>query len=320
MTITHSLFKQIMISKLVTKTCDRLWRLLHPKEMRHSRRLWPYVREVKRDSNGSIQHFKVWPADWHLQLTPAEQVQKPENHTGHIILSGPSVKEIDYHQFSMPCVMGVNGSFALRKDYDIWFDYYVIIDNSFVRDQLELTRQIVASDLVLFARVGVLKEINLRLPASCVKCRFVILEEVDTPAYQAKPSVASLQERARCHRAFTLFDAERCMGFSADITQGVFGARTVAYDALQIMVWLGMTEIYFHGLDMGDAATAPRFYETVDNKTSTTLHKNFRNVIEPAFRYAGEYLRNHNINVYNLSLNSALDESTFVKRDWRELA
>jgi len=308
-----------MISKPAIKVCDRLWRLSHPREMFHSRRLWPYVQQVVRDSNGVIQSFKIWPADWSLQLTPADKIQKPQSHTGHIILSGPSVKEIDYSQFTMPYVMGVNGSFALTKNNDINFDYYVIIDNSFVRDQLELTRQIVESDLVLFARIGVLKEISLRIPASCIKCRFVILEEVDTPAYKAKPSEAKLREMARSHSAISLFDAERCLGFSEDITLGVFGARTVAYDALQIMVWLGMTTIYFHGLDMGNAATAPRFYETSQNRTSTTLHINFRNVIEPAFRYAGKHLRERNIRVYNLSLNSALDKSTFARIDWRKL-
>jgi KDO transferase-3 len=219
----------------------------------------------------------------------------------------------------MPCVMGVNGSIALRQEFDIRFRYYVIIDASFVRNRLELVREIVAQDLVLFTRAEALKEINLCFEREEVKCRIVLFDQVDTPACAPKPSPQELLVKVKQTPAWTIFDANRHLGFSTDLSKSTFAAKTVAYDALQILVWLGFVEIYIHGLDLSDVNTSPRFYEDKEDKLSSNIDVNFANFIEPSFRGASHVLRKRGVHVYNLSPQSALEEDVFPKMHWRAL-
>lgn len=276
--------------------------------------------KVRRDSEGRIEEIDVWPADWKVPLTPLDAVLRPQEKTIHLILSGPSIKEIDYNQLQMPCVMGVNGSIALRQKFDIQFRYYVIIDASFVRDRMELVREIVALDLILFTRAEALKEINLRFKREEVKCQIVLFDQVDTPACAPKPNPAELLYRAKHTPAWTIFDANRHLGFSTDVAKSTFAAKTVAYDALQILVWLGFVEVYIHGLDLSNVNTAPRFYEDKEDKLSSNIDVNFASFIEPSFRSASRLLRERGLQVYNLSEGSVLNEEIFTKINWRQVS
>lgn len=293
-----------------------LWTYTHSTPSQHNRHLWPYVREVNRDEQGEVTGIKL-RFSWDIPLTSYVNVPRATVPFVHLILSGPSIKEINYDKLELSCVMGVNGAIALRQRYDIKFHYYTIIDHSFVRDRLSLVKEIVTQDLVLFARVGVLKEISLRIPRHLIKCQFVAIEEVDTPAYQARPTPEELLDKAHLDSQWKLFDVQRYLGFSANPLQGIFSARTVAYDALQLLVWLNFTKIYIHGLDMNDVKTEPRFYEQGNDCVSSTLHKNFAEYIEPSFRQAGELLRDQEVEIYNLSLESALSENVFPKLCWK---
>jgi Kdo-III transferase WaaZ len=261
----------------------------------------------------------VSPVKWNVPLTAFKDVPRSDKTTGHIILSGPSVNKIDYDQLDLPVLMGVNGAIALCQRFDLKFDYYTIIDDSFIRCRQALAEEIIAQDLTLFVRANVLRAIAHHLNPNSIKCRIVVFDEVDTPTCRAKPSENDLYEKARSESKFQVFDAKRYQGFSADPRLGLFGARTVAYDALQLMVWLNINKIYFHGLDMNNTNTTPRFYETKETAIGTTLDKNFESTIEPSFRAAGEYLRKQGVTVYNLSLDSALDENVFPKLSWKVL-
>jgi KDO transferase-3 len=314
-----SIWRRAVVNEPAMNFCNKMWSFFHSHPQKHNRRLWPYVREVKRDSQNNIESIRVSPCTWKIKLTSFSDVPRPKGNTVHLILSGPSIKEIDYSQLKLPCVMGVNGSIALCHQYDLSFKYYVIIDEKFVRGRLDLVKEIVAQDVILFARSSVLKAINLLISPHFVKCRFVAFEEIDTPAYQERPSQNELLRRAKKYPDLHLFSETRCLGFSFNPQYGLFGARTVAYDALQILVWLGFTKIYIHGLDLTNAQAMPRFYETAGDQMKSTLHENYSNRIAPSFCQAGKLLREHGIEVYNLSLNSALDESVFPKISWREI-
>jgi len=317
-TIVHRMWKKFFLSKPVARFCNKFYSFMRGKAMRHNKRLWPYVK-VRRNSQEQIEEIDIWPADWKVQLTSLDQVPRSEEKSVHLILSGPSIKETDYNQLKMPCVMGVNGSIALRQKFDIRFRYYVIIDASFVRNRLELVREIVKQDLVLFTRAEALKEINCRLTREEVKCHIVLFDQVDTPACAPKLAPQELLHKAQQTPEWTLFDAGRNLGFSTDLAKSTFAAKTVAYDALQILVWLGFTEIYIHGLDLGNVNRVARFYENEEDNLSSNIDVNFANFIEPSFRGASQLLKKQGVHVYNLSLQSALREDIFPKISWREL-
>jgi len=312
------MWKKLFINRSVARFFNKFYSFTHGKSMRHNKRLWPYVK-VRRDSDGQIEEINIWPADWKVPLTPLNQVPSPEGKIVHLILSGPSINEIDYNKLQMPWVMGVNGSVALQQKFDIQFRYYVIIDASFVRNRLELVRKIVAQDLILFTRAEALKEINLRFDQEEVKCQIALFDQIDTPACAPKPTSKALLRKADQTPEWQIFDADRYQGFSIDPRRGIFAAKTVAYDALQILAWLGFMEIYIHGLDLSNANIAPRFYEDTKDNLSSNIDVNFVKFIEPSFRGASHVLQKRGVQVYNLSPQSALGEEVFSKINWKTL-
>ena len=119
-----------------------------------------------------------------------------------------------------------------------------------------------------------------------------------------------------------LFDAHapiHPLGFSLDPARGLFGGGTVAYSALQLLVWLGFRTLYLHGLDLRGASVSPRFYESADARLPSALDRQFDSHIRPAFRDASRLLGARGLRIYNLSPGSALDESVFPKRHWTTL-
>lgn len=310
--------KSAAISEPVRWFFNKFYYFTHNKSMRHNKRLWPYVK-VWRNSESVIERIVVRPGNREVPLTSFEKVPRAKGKNVHLILSGPSINEIDYDQLNLPCVMGVNGAIALQQRSNITFQYYTIIDASFVRNRTALVEKIVSQDLVLFARVEVLRAITLRISPTAIKCRFVAFDEVGTPALAAKPSSKVLCDMAKRNPEWQIFDSKRYRGFSFDPRKDLFPAKTVAYDALQILVWLGFMNIYIHGLDLNNVNSVPRFYENKEDNQSSNIDVNFANFIEPSFRSAGQLLRERGVNVYNLSPQSALDEDVFPKRRWIEL-
>lgn len=67
-----------------------------------------------------------------------------------------------------------------------------------------------------------------------------------------------------------LFYKSKNIGFSKDITDGYFCARTIAYVALQLAYYLGFKRVFFVGLDLN--SEVGRFYDKKD-PLPTTLDK-----------------------------------------------
>jgi len=313
----------ILASRVATWMMRRLYRYSHPRAMRHNQALWPLVK-VRRDQRGRlvecvIRGVSPSPALADLDLEPRHPGQ-----TAHLILSGPSVAEIDYDRLTLDYVMGVNGSIALQARHpNLRFDYYAILDTGFMDKRRHLVDQILAQDLLLLCTPEVVKWIALRIPPRRIGCRLGVFEEVHQRALCPRPTPQALAAQLAGDPDLVLFDAYRPVhahGYSLDVRRGLFGGGTVAYSALQFLTWLGFSRIYVHGLDLKDAHNRPRFYETDKDKAGTALTRQFASHIEPAFRDAGALLRSRGVQVYNLSLDSALGEDVFPKLDWRTLA
>ena len=97
----------------------------------------------------------------------------------------------------------------------------------------------------------------------------------------------------------------------------MFDAGTVVYWSLQILAFLGFNKIYIAGLDMNNFSK-PRFYETTDNMLPSFLNEKLHDIIIPAFTLASQALRNKNIEVINLSQDSAIPSYIFPKLDYRD--
>jgi KDO transferase-3 len=292
-----------------------LYRYTHPRAFHHNERLGRGV-SIERDAAGRLTGMSI--DGQHLPCVNGMPLPVRDAAECHLIATGPSINAIDYDVLPMPRAMGVNGAIALRRKYDVRFDYYCIVDAGFVRNHGELVDLIVAEPLTLFATPTVLWHIAQRCAPSRMRCRVFLLDEMLFPAGSGALEVAQLRA---AHGAASLawFDAARPLGFSLDIRRGVFEGRTVAYTGLQVLASLGFRRIYLHGLDLVDAARTPRFYERQGAVQPSQLDKHLRDVIAPSFRHAGALLRRRGVQVTNLSMRSALGEDVLPKMRWQAL-
>lgn len=298
---------------------DRFWRKLyrwlHARPRQHNRHLWPYV-SVTRDPGGAICAARVFGHA--LSLVTLDSAIDPADTTVHLILSGPSVASIPYDRLPIGAAMGVNGSIALARKYDIPFRYYCIIDQTFARERIDLVREVVARDLTLFVTPDVLRYMVQGISPREYRCRICVIELISEPAYQAAPSPEALQRLAQSCPELALFDANNALGYSFDPARGVFDADTVAYVALQTLVGGGARSIYIHGLDLNDALQQ-RFYGEGLTAQASRLARNYKRLIEPSFAQAAPLLKARGVELFNLSQESALPEDIMPKVDWREL-
>lgn len=316
------MLNRLLASRPVTRLLRYAYRYTHPRSMRHNQSLWPLV-SVRRDERSRLLECRIRGTSYTPPLVDLDEVQRHPNASCHLILSGPSVAQIDYSRLDLGQVMGVNGSIALQARFpDLRFDYYAMLDTGFMSRRRHMVDQILSQDLLLFTTPEAVKWIALNVPAKRIACRLAVFEEVHQRTMLPRPSPAQLTEQLRGDPDLILFDANRPVhahGFSLDVRRGLFGGGTVAYNALQCLVWLGFGRIYIHGLDMKNAASQPRFYETEKDRLSTALDRQFAGHIEPAFRDASVLLRSRGVQVYNLSMDSALGDDVFQKIDWRTL-
>lgn len=120
-----------------------------------------------------------------------------------------------------------------------------------------------------------------------------------------------------------IFDFSRVLykskniGFSKDITQGYFCARTIPYVALQLAYYLGFKKVFFIGLDLN--AAVGRFYDK-EHPLPTTLDKDYPKHIYPSFVLTAKRVFDEEFQAYNLSVSSKLPESVIPKISLNELA
>lgn len=293
----------------------KLFRVLRSRRQRHNQHLWPFVR-IWRDKAGAICGFRAFGRSQHV--TPLAQGYDPSDQEVHLILSGPSVAQIPYDRLNVRAAMGVNGAIMLARKFDLPFKYYCIIDQNFVRERIDLVREIVSRDLTLYVLPEVLRYIMQGIPQESIRCRICIIELISERAYQRISAPAVLQRMAAASPDVQLLDAKRGMGFSFNAELGVFDADTVAYAALQVLVSSGARKVYTHGLDL-TLQNGLRFYNEGQSPQSSRLARKFAQLIEPSFRFAAAQWRARGISVFNLSPVSALSADIIERADWQVL-
>ncbi|MCH3837593.1 hypothetical protein LZB74_09445, partial [Campylobacter jejuni] len=81
---------------------------------------------------------------------------------------------------------------ALARKFNLQFKYYCIIDQNFVRDRIDLVREIVACDLTVYVLPDVLRYIMQGIPQEEIRCRICIIEFISERAYQRSAAPAVL--------------------------------------------------------------------------------------------------------------------------------
>lgn len=315
--IRFALVPRLLRSRPLTKGFRYFYRYTRSGAYRHNETLWPLVK-VRRRGGERLVACDLLGVRGPATL-PMDEVPRDIAGDAHLILSGPSVAQIDYSQCRLGAVMGVNGSIALRRQHpSLRFDYYAMLDAGFVKRRRELVAEVLKEDLLLFVTPEVYRWIAFLFDASAIRCRISLFEEVHQRALEPRADPDALQAQLASDPELVLFDAhhaEHAHGFSLNPARGLFGGGTVAYTALQLLAWMGARTVYLHGLDLTSAA-GPRFYEQPGAQLATALDRQFAGHIEPAFRAASRLLAARGIKVYNLSPGSRLGDDVFEKRHW----
>lgn len=295
----RSLFKQI-------------YRYTHPRSMRHNETLWPYMK-VTRALSGEIVSvsYKGLP----VPLADLSQLYK--SCSGQLLLTatGPSIKSIHFDKVSPPEIsMGVNGAYYLQKHIN--FLFYVIVDMGFFDQKMILIAEIISNhEITLFTTAHGLARLIDRKGLDAIKCKIALIEDASCKIYCDKIAPRFLQAAYADKSCHHFLYGRPDIGFSTDIRQGIFDAGTVIYWALQIAVYLGFNEIFIAGLDMNNFEQ-PRFYENNNNAEPSYLSNYLEKIIIPAMRHASDIMRQSNVKITNLSLQSAIDDTIFKKADY----
>ena len=288
-----------------------------PKSLRHMNRLHPDFR-LEQSGNSADPHYGLyWKGKPVGQTNPLTELQKPRSRQCFIIATGPSLAKIDTGKLAGHCCFGVNGAIALAIDRGLEFQYHLVSDGSFVRDRLQLVRQMIKSGaecLFSFAALGMLCELDHGLLASP---NLYLLPEMNYryQVPQLSPEAfrrwAMRQDGIRLHPD-SQYNSGR-VGFSRDINAGVFTAQTVVFEALQVAYYLNFSQVFLLGMDLNAAPGKARFYERDDNAVKSRLDRDYAPYILPAFEVARDIVATEDFEIYNLSPDSRLPDSVIPK-------
>lgn len=291
----------------------QIYRYTHPRSMRHNENLWPYVK-IQRDKFGSISKLNYKNNEIPLQNLSILK----DSFDGSVLLTatGPSIKKIDFSTIPNITAIGVNGAWHLNEHID--FGIYIIVDMLFIDSRIDLIKKIVSKeDLILFTTMhGVVKLID-KLALINIKCKLAIIEDKCFQVYKPKVSSNAIHSTFKAQTKIIFSQEKQNIAFNYDIRNGVFDAGTVVYWSLQILAYLGFNIIYIAGLDMNNFSS-PRFYESPDDMLPSFLDDKLHDTIIPAFQLARHALDNKNVEVINLSLDSAVPSNIFPKMDYRD--
>ena len=236
-------------------------------------------------------------------------------YSGEVLLvaTGPSINEISFKNKTTIPVFGVNGAYTLKEFLD--FNFYIITDEHFFEHRPNIMLDVISnSNITLFIIIDVLTQIIDHCGGDNIKCTLVIIENYCSKIYKPKFKIEDINKDHFDSKTNFLSLNEKNIAFTTDIKNGIFAEKTVIYWALQVISFLNYDKIYIAGLDMNNF-DKPRFYENENDKIDTQLNDDFNGIIS-GFRLASDVFNKKNIEVINLSANSAVPDSIFKKSNY----
>jgi len=227
----------------------------------------------------------------------AETMQDRFTGRGHILLSGPSVREIrEPRRLKDAFLIGVNGSPALLDacgaddagTRGTGVDLYVVDDAAFVERKLGLFLHCASRakfTLLNYALVAELMARGVTLPNA------VVVDSVSAPFRRSRA------------------EPEREPVFSRRFSDGLKACGTVAYAALQAAYCLGLRDVRLFGLDLSREG---RFYHEASPEPQR-LHVQFEETVLRPMEYVGQMMRRGEWTAWNCSPGSLLPDSVLPK-------
>ncbi|HEY3590307.1 MAG TPA: sugar glycosyltransferase [Buttiauxella sp.] len=291
----------------------QIYRYTHPRNMRHNENLWPFVK-IQRDNSGAISSLCY--RNQKIPIENLSDIKGSFNGSALLTATGPSIRNIDFSVIPEIPAVGVNGAWHLHTKVN--FSVYIIVDMIFMDSRTDLLEKIISStELILFTTANGIMRLVDKFSLKNIKCKLALIEDKCYPIYEQKIPVNNIYSTFKSQDNILFLKDNVNIAFNHDIRNGIFDAGTVAYWSLQILSYLGFDKIYIAGLDMNNFST-PRFYETQNDMLPSFLEGKMHDIIIPAFTLARQAMSEKNIEVINLSLESAIPSYIFQKLDYRD--
>ena len=238
------------------------------------------------------------------------------NNDVFVYASGKSAKEFPLIDYKNKKYIVVNGAIRVFIEKDIKPLAFIFDDGDFIKENTDLVFIAIAFSEYIFMPKKLFLQYDIEgniVSEHRSKIYFIDkINEVDG-VKQGSYRFFYLKNILNKNILFNLsrlFYKSKNIGFSKDITDGYFCARTIAYVALQLAHYLGFKRVFFVGLDLN--SEVGRFYDKKD-PLPTTLDKDYPRHIYPSFKIVAKRVIDDDFKVYNLSIESRLPDSVIPK-------
>lgn len=216
-----------------------------------------------------------------------------------IIASGQSAKSFPLKQFAHVPMITMNGAISMFLNTDVNPCFYACTDRSFSEQQPGLFKYAMANS----QRVA-LWEDHARASRAQPTGAFYPLSKAQRPSWL--DAVLGRHDALVADHSLLPF-RKRPIGFSKDMSEGFFDARSVAYLAIQLAFHMGFSKVFLVGVDLKE--NAGRFYENDhSNNSPCGLDQHYHTRILPSFKLMSEKVIGDDFRVYNLSDASRLPD------------
>lgn len=221
-----------------------------------------------------------------------------------IMASGSSAKDFPLERFAGVPMITMNGAISMFANTAIKPFFYICTDTSFPKQQPELFAQALQRS----QRVALWSQQAGEVAGEFVRKVYPLKKAA---GFSLKQLLS--QGHSACVRPRFGWDARaRSIGFSKDLSEGFFDARTVAFAALQLAYHLGFSKVFLVGVDLNQAAG--RFYETAEaGKSPCGLDQHYERRILPSMKLMADRVVDEQFAVYNLSAASRIPTSVIPK-------
>lgn len=245
-------------------------------------------------------------------LTPHdfESCRNIESGAVFIIASGASAKSFPLETFAHVPMITMNGAISMFLNTDVKPYFYACTDKSFSEQQPVLFKFAMANS----QRVA-LWEDHVRAAGIRPAGAFYPLSKAERPSW-LDALMGRHEALVADHSLLPL--RKRPIGFSKDMGEGFFDARTVAYLAIQLAFHVGFNQVFLVGVDLRE--NAGRFYESADSANSPCgLDQHYHTRILPSLELMAEKVISDEFRVYNLSEGSRIPGSVVPRLSLEEV-
>ena len=227
-----------------------------------------------------------------------------------IIASGNSAKDFPLEDFAHVPMITMNGAISLFSGTDIKPYFYICTDMSFPSQQPEFFEHAmrISQRVALWAEFA--RRTNARPKGQLFTLKRAPKQTWFDYFFRSNKNLVQSQSLLG-HRA-------KSIGFSKNLSQGFYDARTVAYLALQLTYHLGFDKVILVGVDLDQSSG--RFYEKPGSVLSPCgLDQHYPTRILPSLKLMKKKVMGERFAVYNLSQNSRIPTTIIPKIDLQAL-